>query len=93
MEIRRGTPPQTVERTVDIDFSEDDVLLALTLYLKTTQKSDRFKLDNISFESGDNGPTNVRVTGIEVIPLRWPETTTLVDKDEKTIQPTQTEAA
>ncbi len=71
MQIRKGTPPPSVERELAVDLTRDEVLAVLVNYIKTKLGSN-VRLSDISVAADElDKLTSVTISGVEVIPLVW----------------------
>lgn len=72
MEIKRGTPPSHVERSIQIEMSREEVLSILVTHVKRKLQNDRLHLDDIEVVGSPDAKLEaMTLTGAEVIPLNW----------------------
>lgn len=72
MQVRRGTPPSHVERSVVCELERDEVLQILVSYIKQKMNNGSLKLDHIEVVGSPDGQLeSMTLTGVEMIPLSW----------------------
>lgn len=82
MQIKKGTPPATVERPIAVELTREEVLSILVTYIKTKLGSNtRFEDIQVTGDEMDK-LHSVTVAGVELVPLSW-------QKDDPSSRPTQ----
>lgn len=75
MNVKKGEPPKSVERSISIDFSRDEIISVLTAYVKSKVQSHPVKIENLEVHCGDEGKlSKVELSGVEIIPINWDKT-------------------
>lgn len=75
MEVRRGNPPQTIERQISVDLNRDEILAVVVNHIKS-KIGPNLRFDDIQVAGDENDRLQfVTVSGVEVVQLSW--------KDEK----------
>lgn len=71
MQVRKGTPPPTVERELAVDLTRDEVLAVLVNYVKT-KLGPNLRFDDIQVTGDEHDKLHsVTISGIEVVQLAW----------------------
>lgn len=74
MQVRKGTPPASVERPVAVDITREEIMALIVTHLKSKLGANFRFDDNIQVIADElDKVTTVTVTGVEVIPLNWAE--------------------
>ena len=71
MQIKKGTPPATVERPIAVELSRDEVLSILVAFIKTKLgPNTRFEDIQVTGDEMDK-LHSVTVAGVELVPVSW----------------------
>lgn len=72
MQVRRGTPPTHVERSVVCELERDEVLKIIVSYIKEKMNNGALKIDQIEVVGSPDGHLeSMTLTGVEMISLAW----------------------
>lgn len=75
MQISRGNLPVSVERPVSVEFGRDEILRILTKFAGQKLPADRVTFDDIEVIASDDAKLEkVTISGTEVVPLTWKDT-------------------
>lgn len=83
MQVRKSTPPPTIERELDVDLTREEVISALVKYVKSSL-GPNFKFDDIQVTGDDqNKLKSVVLSGVEIVALNWRQNLASDDVQEK----------
>lgn len=72
MEVKRGKPPETVDRTITVEMTREEILSVIVSYIKKKINSDCIRLDNIKVIGSPDGKLeSISLDGVETITLTW----------------------